>query len=150
MTPQLAAAIIDWRDENDEVSTDGAEESTYQRLNPAYRCKNAPFESVDELRLVFGMTLDILAGEDSNRNGILDPNEDDLDTSAPWDNRDGRLDPGLWEYVTVYSKESLLRADGTAKISIGAQGRQARHLQIRARFRCIGDRELSLQLHQCL
>jgi len=124
MTPQLAAAIVDWRDTNEEVSDGGAEEETYARFNPPYRCKNAPFESVDELRMVAGMTMLILAGEDTNRNGILDPNEDDLDTSAPWDNRDGRIDPGLLEYVTVYSKESQVRADGTAKISIGAQGRQ--------------------------
>lgn len=125
MTPELAAAIVDWRDENEEISEGGAEEETYARFNPPYRCKNAAFESIEELRMVAGMTLQILQGEDMNQNGLLDPNEDDLDTSAPWDNRDGRLDPGLWEYVTVYSKESLLRADGTAKISIGAQGRQA-------------------------
>jgi DNA uptake protein ComE-like DNA-binding protein len=124
MTPELAAAIVDWRDTNEEVSDGGAEEETYARFNPPYRCKNAPFESVDELRMVAGMTMLILAGEDTNRNGILDPNEDDLDTSAPWDNRDGRIDPGLLEYVTVFSKESQVRADGTAKISIGAQGRQ--------------------------
>ncbi len=124
MTPQLAAAIMDWRDEDDEVSTDGAEESTYQRLNPAYRCKNAPFESIEELRLVYGMTLDILAGEDANRNGILDPNEDDYDSTPPLDNRNGRLEPGLWEYVTVHSQESLTTTNGTAKVSLGAQGRQ--------------------------
>lgn len=125
MTPELAAAIVDWRDADDEVTQGGAEDETYERFSPPYRCKNAAFESIDELRMVSGMTLLILAGEDSNRNGMLDPNEDDLDTSAPWDNRDGRLDPGIWEYVTVHSRESTLRADGTAKISIGAQGRQA-------------------------
>lgn len=124
MTVETAAAIVDWRDDNDEVTDGGAEEETYSRYSPPYRCKNAAFESIDELRMVAGMTLQILAGEDLNRNGILDPNEDDLDTSAPWDNRDGRLDPGIWEYVTVHSRESTVRADGTAKISLGAQGRQ--------------------------
>lgn len=124
MTPELAAAIVDWRDEDSDISDGGAEDETYQRFNPPYRCKNGPFESVEELGMVAGMTLQILEGEDSNQNGILDPNEDDLDASAPWDNRDGRIDPGLWEHVTVYSKESLLAPDGTQRVSIGAQGRQ--------------------------
>lgn len=106
MTAELAAAIVDWRDSNEEPSANGAENETYLRLNPPYRCKNAPFESVEELRLVYGMTLDVLYGEDTNLNGILDPNENDGDLSPPNDNRDGRLDPGLLEYVTVYSRES--------------------------------------------
>lgn len=124
MTPQLAAAIIDWRDENDEPSADGAEEETYQRLTPPYRCKNAPFESIEELRLVYGMTMDVLLGEDANLNGILDPNEDDYDAAAPLDNRDGRLDSGLWEFVTVHSRDGLTTTNGTARIPVSAQGRQ--------------------------
>ncbi len=134
MTPQLAAAIIDWRDENDEPSPDGAEEETYQRLTPPYRCKNAPFESIEELRLVYGMTLDLLAGEDANRNGILDPNEDDYDTTPPLDNRDGRIDPGLWEFVTVHSRESLLTTNGTARIPLSPQGRQQLAPLLQERF----------------
>jgi len=74
MTPELAAAIIDWRDSNENATPSGAEADTYARLNPPYYCKNAPFDSVDELRLVNGATMDILLGEDLNRNGVLDPN----------------------------------------------------------------------------
>lgn len=118
MTSGLAAAIIDWRDADSEVSSGGAEDETYSRLTPAYRCKNAKFESIEELRLVAGADLEILLGEDTNRNGILDPNENDGDVSLPIDNRDGKLDPGILEYVTVYSRESNLKADGTAKTSI--------------------------------
>jgi len=51
------------------------------------------------------MRMDILYGEDANLNGILDANENDGDSSPPYDNRDGRLDPGLMEYFTVYSRE---------------------------------------------
>jgi DNA uptake protein ComE-like DNA-binding protein len=104
MTPQLAAAIVDWRDSNTTVSENGAEDETYQRLDPPYRCKNAPFESVDELRLVYGMDTEILYGDDANMNGALDPNENDGDHSAPYDDRNGVLDPGLLEYVTVWSR----------------------------------------------
>jgi DNA uptake protein ComE-like DNA-binding protein len=134
MTPAIAAAIIDWRDADSDVSEMGAEDETYQRLNPPYRCKNAPFESIEELRLVTGITPEILYGEDLNRNGILDPNEDDLDLAEPLDNRDGRLDPGLVEFLTVHSRESTLRADGTPRISIGAQGRQELGTLLQERF----------------
>ena len=48
---ELAAAIVDWRDSNEEVSDGGAEEETYARFNPPYRCKNAPFESVITARV---------------------------------------------------------------------------------------------------
>jgi len=105
MTPQIAAAILDWRDADSDLSTDGAEEETYGRLTLPYKTKNAAFESVEELRLVAGMTSEILYGEDANLNGVLDANENDADESAPFDNRDGRLDPGLMEYFTVYSRE---------------------------------------------
>lgn len=126
MTPELAAAIIDWRDSDEEVSTGGAEAETYQRRNPAYYCKNAPFETVEELRLVAGTDLTILYGEDANLNGILDANENDGTVLPPDDNRDGRLDPGLLEYVTVYSRESNLRTNGEARVTVNGTGNQLR------------------------
>jgi type II secretory pathway component PulK len=106
MTPDLAAAIVDWRDGDSEVTVNGAEDETYQQLNPPYRCKNADFDSLDELRLVRGMYPEILYGDDANLNGVLDPNENDGDASPPLDNRDGHLDPGILEYLTVWSGES--------------------------------------------
>ena len=101
MTPSLAAAILDWRDADQDVTAGGAEDETYARQTPPYRAKNGPFESLEELRLVFGMTREILYGEDVNQNGILDPNENDGDISPPPDNRDGKLDPGILEYLTI-------------------------------------------------
>ena len=124
MTPELAAAIIDWRDANSEVSPGGAEDETYQRKNPAYRCKNAPFESVDELRLVHGTTLEILYGEDTNRNGVLDDHENDGTASLPADNRDGRLDPGITEYLTVWSREPNTRTNGQPRIDLATAGQR--------------------------
>jgi len=114
MTPELAAAIIDWRDANEDVTSGGAEADTYARLRPAYYCKNAPFDSLDELRLVNGATMEILLGEDVNRNGVLDPNEND-------DNRNGIADPGIMEYLTVSTHEPNTMSDGTAKVSINNQ-----------------------------
>lgn len=118
ITAEFAAAIIDWRDTNADLSENGAEDENYQRLNPPRRCKNAPFESVDELRLVYGATLEMLYGEDSNRNGILDPNENDGDISLPLDNRDGHLDQGIVAYVTAHSRQTNMRADGSPRVNV--------------------------------
>ena len=105
MTADLAANIVAWRQSTNDSSAGGAQSETYVRQQPPYLCKNAPFETVAELRLVYGMNLAILYGEDSNLNGMLDPNENDGDVLPPFDNRDSRLDPGLFEYVTVYSRQ---------------------------------------------
>lgn len=121
MTSEFAAAIVDWRDANEDISSGGAEAETYARLRPPYLCKNAPFDSVDELRLVAGATMDILVGEDLNRNGILDPNELD-------ENRNGIADPGILEYVTVFSREPNTRADGTARVNINGNRQELQTL----------------------
>lgn len=125
MTVDLAASILDWRDSDSDLTENGAEDEYYARLNPPRRAKNAPFETVEELRLVRGATLELLYGEDTNLNGVLDPNENDGDDSPPNDNRDGRLDPGLFEYVTVYSRQPTTAPDGTQRSDISTQqGRQ--------------------------
>ena len=107
MTVDLTQAILDW------VNTNGTGPTVtyYAMQQPSYQCKCAPFETVDELRLLYGADMDTLVGEDANRNGILDPNEND-------DNQNGMLDPGILEYVTVYSREPNTNSDGSAKVNI--------------------------------
>ena len=83
MTDDLASAILDWVDADEDVTGNGAESETYALRTPSYSSKNAPFESLEELALVNGATFEILYGEDANMNGVLDPNEDDGDESAP-------------------------------------------------------------------
>jgi type II secretory pathway component PulK len=119
MTADFADAIMDWRGTNGVVSLD------YTALG--YVPKNAPFETVDELRLVYGATEDLLAGEDLNRNGVLDANEKDL-------NSNGELDPGLLEYVTVYTREPNFHADGTTLTNVNT----ATQAQIQALFQYAG------------
>ncbi len=106
MTDELADAIKDWQDADEDVSESGAETETYSRFTPAYSCKNGPFESIEELALLNGATREILYGEDTNLNGVLDDNENDGDASEPADNADGKLDLGIFEYVTVFNRES--------------------------------------------
>jgi DNA uptake protein ComE-like DNA-binding protein len=103
----LATAILDWRDTNG-----GTIYQTYYATRPQpYQSKNGPFESIDELRLLYGGDTDTLVGEDVNRNGILDPNETDS-------NHNGQLEPGVLEYVTVYSREPNTYSNGTARVSL--------------------------------
>lgn len=51
----VARAIVDWKDPDDNVLTEGAESGYYQSLSPAYSCHNGDFDSVRELMLVKGM-----------------------------------------------------------------------------------------------
>lgn len=140
MTAELAAAIIDWRDTDSDVSPSGAEAETYSLEDPPYECKNAPFESIEELRFVKGFTWDLLYGEDVNRNGVLDPNENDGDRSYPPDNSDGVLKRGLLEYFTIYGKEPNAREDGSARINVATrQNRQAAVSQLESLYSGIRD-----------
>ena len=125
MTEDFVAAIIDWRDTNDDVTPGGAESETYAQKTPGYKAKNAPFESVEELALVSGATREILYGEDANLNGVLDANEDDGGETLPADNTDGKLDAGVLAYVTVFSREPNKQSDGTARINITQPGPNA-------------------------
>jgi hypothetical protein len=114
MTENIADAILDWIDADDTPRTYGAESESY----PDYPVRNGPLESLDELLQVVGVTPELLYGEDANRNGMLDPNEDDGDLTAPFDNADGRLETGWAAYLTIYSRESNLRSDGSEKIDL--------------------------------
>lgn len=118
MTEDIAAAILDWIDDDDETRTYGAESDYYVTLETPYFPKNGPLESLDELLLVRDITPELLYGEDTNRNGILDFNENDGDATLPNDNADGVLNAGWCEYFTVHSREINIRPDGSQKINV--------------------------------
>ncbi len=118
ITPELVEAILSWRRRTGDEGDAGDAGSMYSHLDPPRLNKGAPFESVDELRLIYGATLEMLFGEDTNRNGALDLNEDDGELTAPRDDQNGELLAGLTEYVTVYSRQPARRSDGGRKINI--------------------------------
>jgi DNA uptake protein ComE-like DNA-binding protein len=113
--PDFAANIITWR--TNDTSSGGVGPEEYAALSPAYAPKEQPFETTDELRLVYGADIDTLIGEDGNRNGVLDPNETD-------ENRNSLVDPGILEYVTVYSREPNTHPDGSALINVRTMSQQ--------------------------
>lgn len=118
MTYELADAILDFIDDDETPRTYGCESEYYGGLQPAYSSKNSPLESLDELLLVRGVTPEYLYGEDFNRNGLLDPNENDGDASWPPDNADGALQFGWSAYLTVFGREKNTRWDGSTRINI--------------------------------
>jgi DNA uptake protein ComE-like DNA-binding protein len=138
MTAELAASIIDWRDENSELSPGGAENEYYLLLSEPYNCKNSAFETVEEVLLVKGASKYLLYGEDTNLNGILDDNENDAGNSEPPDNSNGRLEGGFYDYVTVYSAEANVDSSGNERININK--RRADELGNLLREAISGDR----------
>jgi general secretion pathway protein K len=61
INPDLVDAIVDWVDQDETPEPAGAESLYYQTLRPSYRAANAPLETLLELRLIKGMTPDIMA-----------------------------------------------------------------------------------------
>ncbi len=55
----IVNAILDWRDKDDLIRIDGAEKSTYEAADLSYHPRNKPFQTTEELRLVFGITAEI-------------------------------------------------------------------------------------------
>ena len=115
MTEEIDESIIDWRDPDDTVTGTGVENAYYQALQPGYSCKNANFDTVEELLLVKGVTPELLFGEDLNQNGVLDPNENDGETTPPKDDSDGTLIRGWLPLLTVFSYDKNIRADNLEK-----------------------------------
>jgi type II secretory pathway component PulK len=118
MEESIADAILDWRDTDDEVRTDGAEAGYYENMPFPYTIRNGPFKTVRELLRVKGVTESLLYGEDMNLNGQLDFNERDGALSPPMDNGDDYLDQGWIAYLTCNSYERNVDADGNPRINI--------------------------------
>lgn len=56
---QLIDAILDWRDADDLVRLNGAEDDDYEAADYPYGAKNAPFDTVPELQQVLGMSYEL-------------------------------------------------------------------------------------------
>ena len=59
----IADSILDWRDRDKFHHVNGAEDEYYFSLPEPYECKDADFDSVDELLLVRGVTPEIFHGK---------------------------------------------------------------------------------------
>jgi competence ComEA-like helix-hairpin-helix protein len=118
MTPDVVAALLDWRDPDNEVTPGGAETDYYVSLQPPGLPRNGPLQTTRELLMVRGLPRDLFLGEDANQNGLLDPEEDDGNDSFPPDNHDGLLDAGWSGLVTVDSAVQNKNAAGEDRINV--------------------------------
>ncbi len=140
MTEDVADAILDWIDGDDEVREQGAEIGFYLTASFSYEPRNGPIRSLAELELIRGVLPEYVRGEDWNLNGRLDLNEDDGSTTWPPDNADGKLDAGWSEFVTVRSLDGGLAAGGEEKLDL----RSASAEEISARLRVDSEQAQAL------
>ena len=134
VTPQMADALLDWLDTDNEPRTFGAETSWYTENAPNARPTNGPIYSLHQLTFVRGFDEGVVFGEDTNNNGWLDWNEDDGDLQSPNDNSDGVLNQGLSQYISLIAFESNLDSSGSKKINLNSEDLFELHAQISARF----------------
>ncbi|MEO1617051.1 MAG: type II secretion system protein GspK [Planctomycetota bacterium] len=114
MSEELADCIMDWLDEDDEQRPFGAEVDFYSTLPTPYEPANGQLQSVEELLLVNGMTPQLLFGADANRNGVLDPDEQQRYGVSV--DSVGAL--GLAAYLTVHSREVNKTFDGALRTNV--------------------------------
>lgn len=120
MTEAIADAILDWLDRDDEARENGAESDAYSSQDPPYAAANGPLETIEQLLLVRDVTPELLFGVDTNRNGYADDTEPKPDRNSSTGSTGGSMECGWARYLTLYSREANLRADGTAKINVNA------------------------------
>jgi hypothetical protein len=145
MTEDVADAILDWIDEDDEPREYGAETSYYQGLNPPYLAKNGPLDTVEELLLVRGVTPQLLFGTDTNRNGMVDVHEASTSavpgraaattttatttttTTQALDDTTTSMDRGWSGYLTLHSMEKNVNSAGAPRIDLNQDDLQTLH-----------------------
>ncbi|MBL4883574.1 MAG: general secretion pathway protein GspK [Planctomycetaceae bacterium] len=116
MTETIADTILDFIDSDASPRDFGTESD-----EGSFMVRNAALSSLDELLAIPDITTELLYGEDLNRNGLLDIEEDDGEMTLPLDNADGSLQFGWNTYLTVWGRESNLRSDGTPKINLNME-----------------------------
>ncbi len=117
MTPDVVAAINDWRDADDAVTPGGAEAEYYASLRPPYLQRNGPFQTVRELLMVRGISRELLLGRNANQNASGYAAES-LGESAPPDNPADLQNSGWASIFTVDSSEQNVNAAGEDRVNI--------------------------------
>src|SRR5207247_608617 len=84
VTPDIVAAITDWKDEDNNISPGGAEGEYYMGLKPPYLPRNGPFQTVRELLMVRGVSRELLFADDAKQNGLL---------QSPWTQEETAVRP---------------------------------------------------------
>ncbi|NUQ69901.1 MAG: general secretion pathway protein GspK [Chthonomonadales bacterium] len=124
-SPATVAAIVDWRDADDTPTNldgaVGAELEYYNSLNPPYAAKNAPFDTIEELLLVRGVTANLLFGARDASGGLIPLAQNPIQvasrqTGDPINTADAGVP--LAEMLTTYSRERNVASDGTKRVNL--------------------------------
>jgi len=135
MTEEIADAVLDWIDEDeDDVRPYGAEAEYYSGLDPPYAPRNGIPVTIEELLLVRGVTPGLLFGLDINRNGVVDPHEEGGEIDADVDNSDGSMDRGWSAYLTLHSMERNVASDGQQRVYLNTDDMQQLYEDLAAVF----------------
>ena len=129
MNEEIADAIVDFIDSDDEEREFGVESNYYSSLTPGYEAKNGPLDSLDQLLLIKDITPQMLFGMDTNRNGILDEDEMAGTTALESD-----MQLGWANYLTLYSKESNVKPTGFPRVNINAENLEQLYEDLRSTF----------------
>ena len=121
LTDELVDCLRDYLDSDSDVRENGAEQEYYDQLSTPYLIRNGPLVSLEEALLIKGFDGSVLYGEDANRNGLLEGNEDDGQESFPPDDGDGQLSRGLRYFATTISYEPDVDNEGAARININTE-----------------------------
>lgn len=117
MTEAIAGAVADWRDPDSEVGERGAEKDFYLSLPDPYNPKNGPLETVEELRLLKGVTDGILRGYDRNFDGVVGAAEQAGERAvAMFNSASGAR--GVFPFATVMTVEPNTDADGQPRVNV--------------------------------
>lgn len=122
MTQDVTDSIFDWRSATP-AANQGAQSSYYETLPNPYHAKGAPFDTVEELLLVKGMTMDLLYGADKNHNGVIDQSEQAAGGNLPTFGGVSSPIRGIFPYVTCFTIEP--NTDGTGAPRVNVNGAQA-------------------------
>lgn len=109
MTPDIVAAIVDWRDEDNAVSPGGAEADYYASLRPPRMPRNGPLQTIRELLMIRGVTEERLSGRSRP------PNERQMSNGAE---TPGAREPGWDDLLTVSSAVRNVNAFGRDRVNV--------------------------------
>jgi competence ComEA-like helix-hairpin-helix protein len=113
MTPDVAAAILDWRDEDNQVTPGGAEAEYYTTLQPPCLPRNGPIQTVRELLMVRGVSPQLLFGMDTHQNGMLGSSDQEAQQTNP-----DISDLGWATLLTVDSAVDNVSATGDERVNV--------------------------------
>jgi DNA uptake protein ComE-like DNA-binding protein len=113
MTPDVAAAIVNWR--GGDNTTAAAEAQYYEGLRPPYQPRLGPFQTVRELLMIRGVTPELLLGNDARQNGWLpEAGENDSAVAGSVDSSD----LGWAGLLTVDSSVRNVNAAGEDRVNV--------------------------------